>query len=560
MHADFDAIVVGSGISGGWAAKELTERGLKVLLLERGRDVVHGTDYVGEHKAPWELKFRGLNDRQKADADYPVQKLARAFEEGSTQFFVNDREHPYQSDSAHPFTWIRGHHVGGRSLTWGRCSLRIGEFNLTEPARDGQGLDWPFRYGDIDRWYTHVEDFAGISGTREGLEVVPDGQFLPPIPLNCVEEHVGASVRKHFPGRTLIPERTAVLSVNHRGRAACHYCGPCYRGCATGSYFSSQSSTLPAARATGNLTLRAHAIVEGVDHDPATKRASGVRTIDGKTGERRTFTAKLIFLNASTVATTQILLNSRSEAFPNGLANRSGVLGHYLMDHVMGPLITARMPGFTDQQPLGNRPSGFYIPRFRNVARNDSPFIRGYGFQGRAWRETWTRGPEIDAIGADLKAELRKPGPWHVMIGGMGECLPYVDNQITLDERQTDKWGIPQVRIRFEWRGNEKAMAEDMVREGAAMLAAAGGEITYQNSALVPGGLAIHEMGTARMGRDPANSVLNAHNQAHDVANLFVTDGACMPGSAAQNPSLTYMALTARACEYAVAQLKAGAI
>jgi choline dehydrogenase-like flavoprotein len=554
----FDAIVVGSGISGGWAAKELTERGLTVLLLERGRNVVHGDDYVGEHKAPWEMPFRGLGDRRRYEADYPVQKRARAFEEGSDQFFVNDSENPYQTAEGTEFTWIRGYHLGGRSLTWGRAAFRLGDLNFGDNKLDGHGIDWPIRYADIAPWYSHVERFIGVSGTSNGLAALPDGEMLPPFPLNCIEEHIAKSIAPG--GRTMMPARSAVLSVDHNGRSACHMCGPCHRGCSTASYFSSLGSTLPAAEATGRLTKRTDMIVAGLDHDPRSGRVTAVRTIDAKTGKAESFAAKLIFLNASTLGSTQILLNSRSEAFPNGLANRSGVLGHYLMDHVMSPLVMGTFDGFTDMMPIGNRPTGIYIPRFRNMGEKAPNFVRGYGYQGSGSRELWIRGATDPRFGAALKTALREPGPWRMLLGGMGECLPYHSNKVVLDESKRDRWGLPQLKVEFRWGANELAMAEDMVTEAKAMFEQSGAKRVDVLGGLNPGGLAIHEMGTARMGADPAQSVLNGHNQAHDVRNLFVTDGACMASSACQNPSLTYMALTARASAYAVDQLKAGAL
>jgi choline dehydrogenase-like flavoprotein len=554
----FDAIVIGSGISGGWAAKELTERGLKVLVLERGRHVTHGEDYVGEHKAPWDMPYHGLGDRQRNEAEYYVQKQARAFEEGADQFFVNDKDHPYQVAEGTNFSWIRGYHLGGRSLTWGRVALRFGDVNFGENKRDGHGSDWPIRYADLAPWYSHVEKFIGVSGTSNGFDTIPDGEMLPPFPLNCLEEHIATSLTKS--GRAMIPARSAVLSVDHNGRSACHMCGPCHRGCSTSSYFSSLGSTLPAAEATGRLTIMSDMIVAGLDHDPKTKRVTAVRTINAKTGQAQSFGAKLIFLNASTLGTTHILLNSRSEASPNGLANGSGMLGRNLMDHVMSPMIAGSFDGFTDMMPIGNRPTGIYIPRFRNMKERHPDFVRGYGYQGSASRELWIRGASGPAMGAALKTELRQAGPWRMLLGGMGECLPYESNRVVLDETKRDKWGLPQLKVHFEWGANELAMAKDMVSEATAMLTEAGARKVTVMGDLNPGGLAIHEMGTARMGNDPRASVLNAHNQAHDVANLFVTDGASMVSSACQNPSLTYMALTARAAAYAVDQVKAGTI
>ncbi len=558
--SSFDAIVVGSGISGGWAAKELTERGARVLLIDRGRMVRHGEDYPGEHKAPWEMPFHGFGDRLLYETDYAVQKRGRGFEEGSSHFFVNDREHPYQVEPGTSFSWLRGYQVGGRSLVWGRASFRLSDFNFGENKRDGHGIDWPIRYADVAPWYDHVERFIGVSGAREGIDALPDGDFLPPFAMNCIEEHAKKAIETRFPGRKMINERTAVLSRDHNGRSACHLCGPCQRGCSTGSYFSTQSSTLPAAEATGRLTVMSDTIVAGVDYDPKSKRVTGVRTINSKTGAQETITARLIFLNASTLGTIHILLNSRSDAFPNGLANSSGAVGRDIMDTVKGPLITGTFSGFEDQQPVGNRPTGIYIPRFRNMAEREGNFLRGYGYQGSGSRAMWTRGVDSRTIGADLKAELRKPGPWTIMLGGMGEPLPNYDNVVRLDPTKIDKWGLPQLLVSHRWTANEERMAQDMADQGEAMLRAAGAVKVKTIREIKPAGETNHEMGGARMGYDPREAVLNRFNQAHDIANLFITDGSCMTSSPCQNPSLTYMALSARAADHAMKQLKEGAL
>jgi choline dehydrogenase-like flavoprotein len=556
---DFDAIVVGSGISGGWATKELTERGLKVLLIERGRDVVHGRDYVGEHQPPWQFPFRGVGDRHAYDKERPIQRTNYACTEGSDHFFVKDSENPYQQDPERPFNWIRGYHLGGRSLTWGRVVPRWGEVNFAENARDGLAVDWPIRYRDIQKWYDYVEDFAGVSGQTEvHYEAAPYGKYLPPIPMNCLEEHVALVLKERLPHIGIMSQPTTVLSREHRGRPACHFCGPCHRGCSTGSYFSSLSSTLPAAEATGNLTKVTDTIVAGLDYDPKTRRVVGIRTIDRNTRARHTYRSRIVFLNASTLGTTQVLLLSKSEMFPNGLANSSGVLGHYLMDHFTGPATLGTYDLFDDRMPIGNRPIGVYVPRFRNLKGKETNFYRGYGFQGGASRQSWTRGMSMPGFGKEFKQALRKPGPWTMLLSGFGECLPYYDNRVELDEKRVDQWGIPQLRIHFQWGENERKMATDMVEQGEAIHRAAGAIHVARFNQLVPGGATIHEMGTARMGCDPGTSVLNGFNQAHDVANLFVTDGACMTSSAAQNPSITYMALTARAADYAVTLLKSG--
>ena len=555
----FDAIVVGSGISGGWAAKELTEKGLKVLLIERGRTIVAPDDYTGEHKPPWEFPFRGFNDRRLYDKERPIQRQTYACAEGSEQFFVKDSEAPYQQDAERPFSWIRGNHLGGRSLTWGRVVPRWGRINFEENARDGLAPDWPIRYEDLRKWYDHVEEFAGVSGQTEiDFEAAPVGKYLPPLPMNCLEEHVADVMKAKF-SIGMVSAPTTVLSREHRGRPACHYCGPCHRGCATGSYFSSLSVTLPAAEATGRLTILTDSIVAGLDYDPKTRRIAGVRTINQNTRDRRIYRSRMVFLNASTLGTTQILLLSRSETFPRGLANSSGVLGRYLMDHVMGPATVGVYKMFEDRMPVGNRPTGIYVPRFRNLD-GKADFHRGYGFQGSARRLNWTRGLTTTGYGAGLKRDLRGPGAWTMVLSGMGECLPYFDNRVELDEAKLDKWGMPQLRVSFQWGANERKLVADMLEQGEAIQRAAGAVEVRRITDVAAGGLAVHEMGTARMGRDPKTSVLNGFNQAHDVENLFVTDGACMTSSGAQNPSITYMALTARAADYAVTQLKLGTI
>jgi choline dehydrogenase-like flavoprotein len=557
---DFDAIVVGSGISGGWAAKELCERGLKVLLLERGRAIRHGADYVGEHTRPWQLPFGGKPLRELYASDYPVQSKSFAFDETTRHFFNNDRENPYIDDPAKPVQWVRGNVLGGRSLLWSRQVYRWSDLDFGANARDGHGIDWPIRYADIAPWYAHVEEFAGVSGEALGLAHLPDGVFQPPMAMNVVERMVKQRIEQEFPGRVMTIGRCAVQTEARNGRGACHYCGPCQRGCSVGAYFSSLSSTLPAAQKTGNLSIRADSVVEGLDHDAATGRVSGVRVIDANTFDRRRFTARLVFLCASTIGSTQILLNSRSDAFPDGLANRSGVLGRYLMDHTDETGAFGLIPGFMDKYPLGNRPNGIYIPRFRNLDGQDADadFLRGYGYQGMALRMDWkAMAPQVSGFGADFKHALRAPGPWVMAILGFGEALPQRDNRMMLDPLQRDRYGIPLVKFDAAFGENEQRMRVDIAREAGRMLKAAG---ALQVQTLISdGGIgnAIHEMGTARMGDDPAQSVLNRWNQAHDVPNLFVTDGSCMTSASCVNPSLTYMALTARAVDHAARRLAA---
>lgn len=555
----FDAIVIGSGITGGWAAKELTEKGLKVLMLERGRMVEHGTDYVDEHRPPWQIPYRGRPLRDLYEEEYPIQSQVYAFDETTRRFWNNDKENPYDYNGE--FNWLRANVVGGRSLLWGRQVYRWSDLDFEANKKDGHGIDWPIRYRDLAPWYSHVERFIGVSGQAENLPQLPDSEFLPPMEMTVVEKAVKERVEAQYQDRKMTIGRVAVLTKPHNGRHACHYCGPCQRGCSAGAYFCTQSSTLPAARKTGNLTLKADSVVAGIDYDERTRRATGVRVIDANTGEKATYTAQLIFLNASTVGSTQILLNSRSAAFPNGLANSSGALGRYLMDHTLGTGAFGIMPGFEDKYIYGNRPNGVYIPRFRNLRGRDedSDFLRGYGYQGQALRMGWSgMAGQIPGFGADFKHALRKPGPWFMFISGFGECLPYEQNRMELHPAKTDRFGIPLVRFRFAFGDNEQNMRRDIAEQGEAMLKAAGMVNVNSFVGESKGGDAIHEMGTARMGHDPATSVLNGWNQAHDVPNLFVTDGACMTSSSCVNPSLTYMAITARAVDYAVTWLRDG--
>ena len=557
---EYDAIVVGSGMSGGWAAKELTELGATVLVLEAGPMIVPERDY-GEHTRPSEMPYRGWNDRKALAADQPIQSQCYACDEVARKFFVNDNEHPYTSDSEEPFLWIRGRQVGGRSIMWARQCYRLSDLDFEANARDGHGIDWPIRYADIAPWYDHVDAFVGISGQAEGLAQVPDGVFLPPMPMSCVEEHMRDSIERAYGGtRRMTIGRTAVLTRDHRGRRACHYCGPCHRGCRTRSYFSSINATLPAAEATGRLTLRPNSVVPGVIWDPGRGRVTGVRVIDRESHEELEFHARTVFLGASALESTRILLNSTSSDFPDGLANSSGVLGKYLMDHAMCDDTRAIFDGWEDRTTRGRRPNGIYIARFANVTEPSSDFVRGYGFQGAAERLGWGRGVSMPGFGAGYKRELTRPGPWEFRLHAFGECLPREENHVALDPDQVDAWGIPTLRIRCEWSENERAMMGEAVEQAAEMLEAAGARDIVPQPVVSPPGLAIHEMGTARMGRDPATSVLNGFNQAWDVPNLFVIDGAAMTSSGCQNPSLTYMALAARTSHYAVWASRRGEI
>ena len=564
---EYDAIVVGSGVSGGWAAKELCEKGLNTLVLERGRPVEHGKDYITEHKRPWAFKFRGGSlGRADREGNPMIARELGVFNEQTQHFFVRDTEQPYIEDN--PFTWIRGYHVGGRSVTWGRQCYRWSDLDFEANARDGYGVDWPIRYADIAPWYSYVERYIGVSGEKLGLPQLPDGEFLPPMELNAVEKHTRDRIKAAFPERQMTVGRVAILTEAHGGRAACHYCGPCARGCSTGSYFSSLSVTLPAAAATGNLTLRPNSVVHSVIYDEENDRAAGVRVIDDETKEMTEYRARIVFLCASTIGSTQILLNSKTPRFSDGLANSSGELGHNLMDHHFRVGATALMEGFDDRYYYGNRPNGTYTARFRNISpeTRHPDFVRGYGYQGSASRPSWKRGNDMEGFGEDLKRALRDPGPWEWWIGAWCEALPRHENMMSLDPDQTDQWGMPLIRIDCTWGENEFAMRKDALLCAEEMMHAAGGtsiETFDEYEEGTPGaapGLCIHEMGTARMGRDPGTSVLNGFNQAHDVSNLFVTDGSCMTSSACQNPSITYMALTARAVDYAVDQLEKGNI
>jgi choline dehydrogenase-like flavoprotein len=554
----YDAIVVGSGMTGGWAAKELTEKGLKTLVLEAGPPTLPERDYV-EHVPPWEMKFRGMRDRRRLQEDQPIQSTCYACDEWSAKFFVSDKENPYITEAGKPFSWIRGRQVGGRSIMWGRQVYRWSDLDFEANLREGIAIDWPIRYADLAPWYDYVEDFIGISGEALGLSHLPDSRFLPAMKLNCAEVVVQHAIAKHFGGERLLTiGRAAVLTAPHRGRAACHYCGPCERGCITRSYFSSVNATLPAAQQTGRMTLRPNSVVHSVSFDPKSRRAIGVRVIDAGTHESLEFQGKVIFLCASALESARILLNSTTSEFPNGLANSSGELGRNLMDHVKGGGATAIIPGNENHVVIGRRPNGIYVPRFRNVKTNQKEFLRGYGFEGGGHREGWQRGILQTGFGTDFKRSLRQPGPWRFSFQGYGECLPSHGNYVELDKEKVDAWGIPVLKIHCAWGHNERAIRTDMAVTATEMLASAGAREIQPFIDDDPPGFSIHEMGTARMGRDPKTSVLNSFNQAHDIKNLFITDGGAMASSSCVNPSLTYMALTARACDYAVGQMKNG--
>jgi len=553
----YDAIVVGSGISGGWAAKELTEHGLRTIVLEAGRPIDPAIDYV-EHVPPYDKRYRGMGDRKRLERYQPIQRQCGACDEYAGKFFVNDLDNPYSYPADKPFSWIRGRQVGGRSIMWGRCVYRWSDLDFEANAREGVAVDWPLRYKDMAPWWSYVEKFVGIQGRREGLAHLPDGEFLKPWPLNAAEQRARDILLTKFGGERLITNaRLAILTEDHLGRQKCHLCGTCYRGCVTLSYFSSINSTLPAAKKTGNLTLRPFSVVHSVIYDPRTKKATGVRVVDGNTKEMFDVKAKVIFLCASALESTRILLNSATAEFPTGLGNSSGELGHNLMDHIMDGGATGTLPWAKDRMEVGRRPDAIYVPRFRNVKTKHPDFLRGYGFEGRAKRPGWERGAEMPGFGAAFKKSLISDlGPWEMNLGGFGEMLPRHQNYIEIDPNLVDAWGIPALRVHCAYSENELKMQEDMVVSATEMLEAIGATNirTYKDNN--PPGLVIHETGTARMGRDPKTSVLNAHNQMWDVSNVFMTDGACMTSTANQNPSITYMALTARAVDYAVGQMK----
>ncbi len=551
----YDAIVVGTGISGGFAAKELSEKGLKVLVLERGRDVKH-PDYPTATKDPWEFENA---DRPTQDdlAKQGVQnRTGYTVRQSTKHWFVNDLENPYTETK--PFDWMRGYHVGGRSITWGRQSYRLSEMDFEANAKDGIGTDWPVRYKDIAPWYDYVESYIGVSGQAEGLPNLPDGKFLPPMELNCQELELKKVMKDKF-GRLLtigrVAHATAPLA-HTPWRGTCQYRNLCSRGCPYAGYFSSPGCTLPAAEKTGNMTLRPNSIVHSIIYDEQKGKATGVRVQDSETGEQVEFSAKIIFLCASTFGSTFIMLNSISNRFPNGFGNDSGELGHNIMDHHLGAGAGGELPGMEDQYYSGRRANGFYIPRYRNIGKDKRDYIRGFGYQGSASRQGWSRAIAELSFGADLKQIVTTPGKWTIGMGGFGEVLPYHENKVTLNTDKKDKHGLPTLTFDAEYKENELKMRKDMTEDAAEMLEAAGAKNITRNTGHGNLGIGIHEMGTARMGKDPKTSVLNKFNQVHACKNVFVTDGSFMASAGCQNPSLTYMAFTARAADYAVSELK----
>ena len=550
----FDAIVIGSGISGGWAAKELCEKGLKTIMLERGRDIKHVSGYINANKEAWDYPHHNRATTQMKN-DYPVLKRDYPLNESNLDYWVNEKESPYTEIKR--FDWFRGYHVGGRSLMWGRQSYRWSDFDFEANAKEGIAVDWPVRYNEIAPWYDHAEKFAGISGNRDGLVQLPDGQFLPPMDMTCVEKDVAARIKEHYKGqRALIIGRVANLTVPHEGRTNCQFRNKCWLGCPFGGYFSTQSSTLPAAMKTGNLTLRPWSIVTKILYDKDKKKASGVEVLDAETNQTYVYKAKIIFLNASTLNSAWILMNSATDIWPDGLGSSSGELGHNIMDHHLGVGASGMVEGYEDKYYFGRRANGIYIPRFRNLFGDKRDYLRGFGYQGGGGRQGYARSAEELTIGAELKEALSEPGHWTMSIGGFGETLPYHENKLSLDKTRKDKWGLNILAVDVEYKDNEKKMRKDMKDDAIEMLEAAGVKNVKGREGDGTLGRGIHEMGSARMGKDPKTSVLNKWNQVWDAPNVFVTDGSFMVSSACVNPSLSYMAFTARAANHAVEELK----
>jgi len=552
----YDAIVIGSGISGGWAAKELTEKGLKTIMLERGRNFEHIKDYKNATKDPWEFEHRGkVTQTQIHEKPYIARKWGAV--EQVMDYWAKDVDCPYTE--VKPFNWWRAYQLGGRSILWGRQSYRWSDFDFNANAKDGWAIDWPIRYKDLAPWYDHVEKHIGVSGSSEGLSHLPDGHFLPPMDMTCVEKDVAARIKEHYKGmRHMIIGRVANLTAPIAGRTQCQFRNRCWEGCPFGGYFSTQSSTLPAAVATGNLTVRPFSIVTKILYDKNTRKARGVEVLDAETNKTYEYYAKIVFVNASALNSAWVLMNSATEIWPDGLGSSSGELGHNVMDHHYNVGASGVVDGYEDKYYYGRRANGIYLTRFANLYEDKRDYLRGFGYQGGGSREGWSRNVAEMNIGAGFKEALTEPGQWTMGMTGFGELLPYHENKITLDKNKKDKWGLPVLAMDAEIKENEKKMRKDIVLEATAMLEAAGVKNvhSWDNGHNVGDG--IHEMGTARMGRDPKTSVLNAHNQVWDAQNVFVTDGAAMVSSACQNPSLTYMALTARAADFAVGELKKG--
>jgi choline dehydrogenase-like flavoprotein len=557
--ATFDAIVCGSGITGGWAAKELTERGLKVLMIERGPNLEHRVDYKTEFTPPWQLPFRGYTDPKILATTKRIQQYAR-MDEWTKDMFVDDDVDVYETPPESNFRWLRGYHLGGRSLMWGRHCYRMSPMNFEANGKDGHGVDWPVRYDEIAPWYDYVEKFIGVNGTVDNMPSLPDGIYQPSMGLSAGEQRWADLLKAHYGDRRLLSGRTANLTEPIGERGTCQRRDQCARGCSFGAYFSTQSSTLPAAQATGRLTLVTDTIVDALEYDPVTKRATGVRLLNARTGARSVESAKIIFLNTGSINSSSLLLRSVSAATPNGVGNSSGLLGKNVMDHGFGNLVLSTIPGLDDQMYLGRRPNGFVIPRFVNMKGSETDFVRGYSYQGGFQRQGWVHGESEAGIGASFKDSMRKPGGWGIGVGASIECLPRESNAVTINFDRKDKYGLPLTRIDVRFGDNEIKAAAHAHEQAVAMLTLLGGYVIDSGGKLNPPGMAIHEMGGASMGLDPKKSVLNAHNQLHDAPNVFVTDGAFMNSSGDRNPSLTYMAFTVRAAAKAEELLKSGAI
>lgn len=565
---EFDVIIVGSGITGGWAAKEFCERGFKTLMVERGRVVEHRKDYPTENKPPWTYQNRTKVDNLLIQDQYKVQSKCYAFSEATKHFFGNDKDLPYSTEEGSDFTWIRSNQMGGKSITWHRQAYRMSPFDFEANKADGYGNDWPIRYKDLEKWYSKVEIHAGISGNKDDLPQLPNSEFQPPFEMTKPEIDIQATLAEHYPDRPLIIGRAAHLTKPtqyhiQQGRITCQARSECQKGCSFGAYFSTQSSTLPAAVATGNLHIAPNSVVHSLIYDENSKQVKGVNVVDNDTLGTREYRAKVVFLCASTLGSTQILLNTKTKSFPKGLANSSGVLGHYLMDHCYGAGASGELAGYEDEYYSGRRPTGIYVPNFRYTpSKYHKSYVRGYALGGGSGRGDWTGAAWKKGFGADFKAQLTKPGPWGFSFYAQGEMLPRFDNQVSLHPTKTDKWGIPQLHFNVSWSDNERNMMEDSAQTCEEMIRKAGG--TNVNSWVsvdhISPGVAIHEVGTARMGRDPKESVLNGYNQAHDINNLFVTDGSSYCSSATVNPSLTFMALTARAVDYCAKEMQQGRI
>src|SRR5450631_2905964 len=559
----YDAIVIGSGISGGWAAKELTEKGLRVLMLERGPKLDHISGYKTASYNPWDFPHRGAATLQQKK-DNPVisrdwAMYGTAAQEAVMDYWVNEKDCPYVEKR--PFTWWRSYQMGGRSILWGRQSYRWSDLDFEANLRDGIAIDWPIRYKDMEKWYDYVETFAGISGSKEGLEHLPDGVFLPPMDLNCVEKDVAARIKSFYKSqRHMFIGRVANLTVPIPGRTQCQFRNRCWEGCPFGGYFSTQSSTLPAAMATGKLTVRPYSIVTKILFDKNSRKATGVEVLDAETNKTYAFHSRIVFLNASTLNSAWVLMNSATDVWPEGLGSSSGELGHNIMDHHLGVGASGTVDGYEDKYYYGRRANGIYIPQYRNILGDKRDYLRGFGYQGSAGREGWSRDIAEMNIGGDYKDALAEPGEWTMGIGGFGEILPYHENKISLDKTKKDKWGLNILAMDIEYKDNEKKMRVDMKNDAMEMLTAAGVKNVKGRDGDGTLGRGIHEMGSARMGKDPKTSVLNRYNQIWDAPNVYVTDGSFMVSSSSVNPSLTYMAFTARAVDHAVSELKKGNI